>query len=287
MADVLPAHSQASGPVPAESEVKSDKQIPVTSNGKPKVAPNATKEENSSIVQNGKSLPNGVKGKEQASGEKIVEKLSGAELKKRKQAEKAARRAQEKESKQQADDGKSKTADKPESKQETKAKSSKKTTPSTSTAPQVSAIEHPQHHRKGSIQKTPHPKAPLLTESPSPEPPKHDRRVALFGHLYGKEARRSTIAGANKDVDPAVLALGLQMSNYVICGSNARCVALLLVLKRVRPLSPTKCSQPVVSKLLSRSYHPTPHLLALPSPATSHSISQPKSITLFPAVLCP
>ena len=64
------------------------------------------------------------------------------------------------------------------------------------------------------------------------EPKKENKNVALFDHLYGNP-RRTTIAGAGKDVHPAVLALGLQMRNYVICGSSARCVATLLAFKRV------------------------------------------------------
>ncbi|RAL14602.1 translation initiation factor eIF2B subunit delta [Aspergillus homomorphus CBS 101889] len=59
-----------------------------------------------------------------------------------------------------------------------------------------------------------------------------DKNVAVFGHLYGQQ-RRTTIAGAGKEVHPAVLALGLQMRDYVVCGSSARCVATLLVFKRV------------------------------------------------------
>ena len=58
------------------------------------------------------------------------------------------------------------------------------------------------------------------------------KKVALFEHLYG-HARRTTIAGASKDIHPSVLALGLQISNYEICGSNVRCVATLLVFKQV------------------------------------------------------
>ena len=61
----------------------------------------------------------------------------------------------------------------------------------------------------------------------------NDRReVALFGHLYGP-GRRMTIDGAPKEVHPSVLALGLQMSSYTICGSNARCVAMLFAFKTV------------------------------------------------------
>ncbi|KAL4957670.1 hypothetical protein BDW69DRAFT_7652 [Aspergillus filifer] len=59
-----------------------------------------------------------------------------------------------------------------------------------------------------------------------------DKNVSVFGHLYGQQ-RRTTIAGAGKEVHPAVLALGLQMRDYVVCGSSARCVATLLAFKRV------------------------------------------------------
>ncbi|KAF3384315.1 putative translation initiation factor eIF-2B subunit delta [Penicillium rolfsii] len=61
---------------------------------------------------------------------------------------------------------------------------------------------------------------------------KEDKSVAVFGHLYG-QPRRTTIAGAGKEVHSAVLALGLQLRDYVICGSSARCVATLLAFKRV------------------------------------------------------
>lgn len=59
-----------------------------------------------------------------------------------------------------------------------------------------------------------------------------EKRVSIFGHLYG-QPRRTTVAGAGKEVHPAVLALGLQLRDYVICGSNARCVAMLLCFKCV------------------------------------------------------
>lgn len=61
---------------------------------------------------------------------------------------------------------------------------------------------------------------------------KDDKKVAVFGHLYGQQ-RRTTVAGAGKEVHPAVLALGLQLRDYVVCGSSARCVATLLAFKRV------------------------------------------------------
>jgi translation initiation factor eIF-2B subunit delta len=54
----------------------------------------------------------------------------------------------------------------------------------------------------------------------------------FFGHLYS-QPRQHSMVGASKDVHPAVLALGLQYSSYVICGSTARMVAMLLAFKAV------------------------------------------------------
>ncbi|KAJ5568387.1 hypothetical protein N7450_010873 [Penicillium hetheringtonii] len=65
-----------------------------------------------------------------------------------------------------------------------------------------------------------------------PKKKKEDKSVAVFGHLYGQQ-RRTTVNGAAKEVHPAVLALGLQLRDYVVCGSSARCVATLLAFKRV------------------------------------------------------
>lgn len=73
---------------------------------------------------------------------------------------------------------------------------------------------------------------PSADSKPSSSSRKDTKQVALFSHLY-THSRRTSIAGVSKDVHPAVLALGLQFSNYVICGSSARCVATLLVFKRV------------------------------------------------------
>ena len=78
----------------------------------------------------------------------------------------------------------------------------------------------------------PHRQAPSHAALVPAQPEKENKNVALFDHLYG-HPRRTTVAGAGKDVHPAVLALGLQMRNYIICGSSARCVAMLLVFKRV------------------------------------------------------
>lgn len=60
---------------------------------------------------------------------------------------------------------------------------------------------------------------------------KDKKEVSLFAHLYTHNKRRA-YADVSKIVHPAVLALGCQMSSYVICGSNARCVAMLLAFKQ-------------------------------------------------------
>ena len=153
-------------------------------------------------------------------------KPSGKELKEKNKAEKAARRAQQKQAQQGqpvVDLGPEKQGDKDTRKQSLAGpdsnfpKTQHKRTGSTSTGGQKAMPFRPaQAH-------TPHIKE---------EPKKENKNVALFDHLYGNP-RRSTVAGASRDVHPAVLALGLQMRSYVICGSSARCVATLLAFKRV------------------------------------------------------
>jgi len=60
------------------------------------------------------------------------------------------------------------------------------------------------------------------------------KEVAIFSHLYGQSSRKQTLEGSAREVHTAVLELGLQLSSYVICGSQARCVGMLLALKAVR-----------------------------------------------------
>lgn len=158
-------------------------------------------------------------------------KLSGAELKKKAKEEKAAKRARDKQNQQQHS-----TEGSGYSRTDAANNTIKKGV--VSSGPETAAAPKPQHKRTGSISANQLKSLPLRSGEmaaavASSEPKKEDRKVALFGHLYGNP-RRTTIAGATKDVHPAVLALGLQMSNYVICGSNARCVATMLVFKRVR-----------------------------------------------------
>lgn len=60
-----------------------------------------------------------------------------------------------------------------------------------------------------------------------------NKEVAIFSHLYN-QPRKHTLEGSAREVHPAILELGLQLSSYVICGSQARCIAMLLALRSVR-----------------------------------------------------
>jgi translation initiation factor eIF-2B subunit delta len=146
-------------------------------------------------------------------------KLSGAELKAQKKAEKAARRQQEKSGP---------VASIPASGGKYQAQNAQ--------SQRGKGEPGGGHHRRtGStavdVRNAPLKGAQAATTQPE-EPRKEDKTVELFRHLY--KARATTISGASKEVHPAVLALGQQMSSYTICGSNARLVATLQVFKRVR-----------------------------------------------------
>lgn len=72
---------------------------------------------------------------------------------------------------------------------------------------------------------------PSQSGPPPPQPKKKEnKQVELFSHLY-TQPRRHTAEGAPKDIHPSVLALGFRISSYEICGSSARCVAMLLAFK--------------------------------------------------------
>jgi translation initiation factor eIF-2B subunit delta len=151
-------------------------------------------------------------------------KISGAELKKQQKAEKAAKRAKAK-----AEAGPSKapppSAPKAQKKdqQQTPKGGPSKAGASSAPPPAKQQTMLPSRIRR------------LSTTAPAVKPPPV-KQVSLFGHLYG-HPRRYVIEGATKDVHPAILALGLQMSSYEVCGSTARCVAMLLAFKSVGQLS--------------------------------------------------
>ncbi|TID19061.1 IF-2B-domain-containing protein [Venturia nashicola] len=154
-------------------------------------------------------------------------KLSGKELKAQKQAEKAARRAEKQTAPPPAAAGPSA----PAPSQKGSQKQSSKGAPAPGKAPAGTGTgtsqpaTMPVRNRRAS---TSAPAVKPVVAAPKPKA----KQVGLFGHLYG-HPRRYGIEGASKDVHPSVLALGLHMSNYEICGSTARCVAMLLVFKSV------------------------------------------------------
>lgn len=148
-------------------------------------------------------------------------KLSNAELKKQAKADKAARRAQEKQEKQSGAPTSSPSGPPgPGQGQKTEG---------------LKVAKGPQHRRSGSSsggsQNLPirgsAQKAPPVPALPKEE----DKTVEFFRHLY--KPRTTTVAGASKEIHPVVLALGLQMSSYTLCGSCARLVATLQAFKKV------------------------------------------------------
>jgi translation initiation factor eIF-2B subunit delta len=169
-------------------------------------------------------------------GEKSIvtseeQKLSGAELKKLKAAEKAARR-------------KEKVSERADTTNVAQMQTQiQPQTPYLQRRPSAGKKENVpaiQHKRTGSSSGKALPlRGTAAVAALEPEKkPKDEKRVGFFSHLYTKE-RRTSIAGASKEIHPAVLALGLQLRDHVICGGNARCVATLLVFKKVRGTSLT------------------------------------------------
>ncbi|KAG9231910.1 hypothetical protein BJ875DRAFT_100860 [Amylocarpus encephaloides] len=141
-------------------------------------------------------------------------KLTGPELKKAKQAEKAARRAQAVLEKGQPPPA----------------------APRTSTAQNAEGgkAAKGQQQRRVSNAAAPIKNMPIRSQKAQPvveEPAVEDKTVEVYRHL--RKPRTTGLAGANKDVHSAVLALGLQMSDYTICGSSARLVATLQAFKKV------------------------------------------------------
>lgn len=199
-----------------------EKKIP---NGKQKVASIA--EQTSATNGTAKAAKGSEQGGKLADGPKEKE-LSGKEKKELAKAQKIAKRAAEKQ-KQQGQP----VVDLAVGNKGDLSKEAGKTEPLGPATP----TSKTQHKSSGSTSagaqsSLPHRQAPSHAAPIHAEPEKENKNVALFDHLYG-HPRRTTVAGAGKDVHPAVLALGLQMRNYVICGSSARCVSMLLVFKRV------------------------------------------------------
>ncbi|KAK4992271.1 hypothetical protein LTR50_001251 [Elasticomyces elasticus] len=199
----------------------------------------AQKSKTSVIASSGKQ-ENGV-----ANGET---KASGAEAKKRAKAEKAAKREREKAERAGAggiaaglqaseQGGQSSGALKPTQNQQKGQKDRQGEAKAQAQAQTSSKDAKASHKRTGSVSAANAQRPLALRRRPSQsggqakESKQIVKEVGLFGHLYN-QPRRYTIEGASKAVHPAVLALGLQMSSYTICGSSARCVAMLLAFKK-------------------------------------------------------
>lgn len=160
------------------------------------------------------------------------EKLTGAELKKRAKAEKAARRAKEKSDREAG--GAPAPAGGPAG-GGSGAGAGGAGQPATPKKGQPAGGSGAGGDKGRGLPRRPSGQASGQPSVAEQKKKAEEKNVAVFGHLYGQQ-RRATVAGAGKEVHPAVLALGLQMRDYVICGSSARCVATLLAFKRVRLL---------------------------------------------------
>jgi len=170
-------------------------------------------------------------------------KLSPAELKKRAKAEKQARRAAQKEQQGGAGGAPPVTngaeeGPKPATKQagsvgvDNKVKVDQTKPPSQQQQNQSKQGGQDSKQAGTTSEQRPMPvrQRPSQTGTVKDPPKKDNKQVELFGHLY-TQPRRLNIEGASKDVHPAVMALGFQMSSYEVCGSSARCVAMLLAFK--------------------------------------------------------
>ncbi|ETN42171.1 uncharacterized protein HMPREF1541_04112 [Cyphellophora europaea CBS 101466] len=152
-------------------------------------------------------------------------KLTLAQIKKQKAAEKAARRAEK--VTQKGVDAQAQQA----SQSQPAAAGKQQRRPSVGAKKDSTEPSH--HKRTGSTQVKQLPLRSPGPNQPMPVPPaKIEKKVAMFAHLRSKE-EKTTLASAGREIHPAVLSLGLQLRDYVICGGNARCIAMLLVFKKV------------------------------------------------------
>lgn len=187
---------------PVEAAQKQTEQAPK--------AEKAGKPEKSAAPAKGKPAKDDAKAPE-AAGEK---KLTGAELKAKAKADKAARRAQLK-----------------VVKEVTKAEAAVSSSPQP-LGPSAAEV-------KGKKGKDGAPMGPTGRPSLPKAPPTSvvvEQKIQIpdcFSHL--SMAKRIPITQADKDVHPAVLALGQQMATFALDESIARLKATLLAFKRVIP----------------------------------------------------
>jgi translation initiation factor eIF-2B subunit delta len=213
---------------------------------------------------------------EAAAADEDSKKISGAELKKQKQAEKAARREKEKADRM-AQLGQSAATP------QTPAKGAKggDAKKGGEAAQKGGPAQGQAQHKKGQSQggNLPMRGKPgtggVVPMTQQQQPQRKTKEVGLFGHLYTSASKRNTMEGVSKEVHPAVLALGLQMSSFTVCGSNARCVAMLLAFKKVTILVRPMMSLFICLTRNNRPFstirhHTTPPLHAISHRTTSH-----------------
>jgi len=245
-----PTTSSSLDPTASAFEMPEHPGISVSESGEPVVealvnghtkqakAPRSKKEKQASISAVGKSDP----APGAAAGEKAgVEQLSNKELKLKQKAEKQAKRAAQKASQDvQAAEQSHQQQQQQHHPQQSSAGQRRPSTTSKAQAGQgVKITDMATHHRRTvdlSAKSLPvRPPATITAQAKEAEAEKKpypEKKVAMFSHLYNKD-RRSTIAGVGREIHPAVLTLGIQLRDYVICGGNARCVATLLAFKKV------------------------------------------------------
>ncbi|KAH6649078.1 hypothetical protein BKA67DRAFT_648998 [Truncatella angustata] len=191
----------------------------------------ASKSEKPAAAENGKPQKEEQKAGDAATGDK---KLTGAELKAKAKAEKAARRAQTK-----------------VSKEVSKAEAAVSSSPQ-QLGPAVSEVKGKQKGKEGAAGG---PGArPALARATSTAIVTEQKILIpeCFSHL--SMAKRIPMTQADKDVHPAVLALGQQMATFAIDESIQRLKATLLAFKKVIQTYNTPPGH-----LLAR--HFTPHVL--------------------------
>ena len=161
-------------------------------------------------------------------------RLSGADLKKQKAAEKAARRADKV-----AEKGAAiQTVEQPQTKLQPPPSLGKP-----DRRPSQSGKKDVDLHHKRTGSTTANKSLPLRSQQilssqhsqtvalSMEKDPKH---VPFFTHLSQRSPSKPFgISSASREIHPAVLSLALQLRDYVICGSNARAVAMLLTFKKV------------------------------------------------------
>lgn len=172
---------------------------------------------------------------QQAQPEGQEPKLSNAELKKRAKAEKQARRAAAKEQQggaaggeptgeQNGVQGGNQAAQQQQQRPKGEKQQQQQKGPQKKGGQEQASL--PVRNRRASQSAV----APQKEQLKKSEKKPQSKQIELFSHLYS-QPRRHNAEGASKDVHPAILTLGFQISSYEICGSSARCVAMLLAFK--------------------------------------------------------